>query len=112
MFDLFVFRHTQMGEDPHQTLRPEQTHQIVFQRNVEPGFSGISLTAGTAAQLIVDSSGLVTFRADDFQAPCFTCHIIQLDIRSTAGHVGGDGNGSRHTGLGHDLRLQLMELGI
>ena len=36
----------------------------------------------------------------------------QQDIGTTAGHVGGDGNRAVSSGSGHNLRLQLMELGI
>ena len=43
-------------EDLHHLLRAEQTHQIIFQRNVEAGFSRVSLTSGTTTQLIVDTS--------------------------------------------------------
>ena len=43
----------------------EQAHQIVLQRDVEPGLAGVTLTAGTAAELIVDPAGFVALGADD-----------------------------------------------
>ena len=46
----------------------EQAHQIVLQAQIEPALAGVALTAGTAAQLIVDPPGLVALGADDEQA--------------------------------------------
>ena len=46
----------------------EQTHEVVLQRDVEPRFAGVALTAGTAAQLVVDTAGVVPLGADDEQA--------------------------------------------
>ena len=34
----------------------EQAHKIVFKRNVKPRFARVALTAGAAAQLIVDTA--------------------------------------------------------
>ena len=45
----------------------EQSHQVVFQRQVEAGAARVALTAGTAAQLVVDTSGFVALGADDEQ---------------------------------------------
>ena len=36
----------------------------------------------------------------------------ELDVGAAAGHVGGDGDGARPAGLGHDLRLLLVEAGV
>ena len=36
----------------------------------------------------------------------------EQDVRTTAGHVGGDGHGAQATGLSDDLSLALMELGV
>ena len=49
---------------------------------------------------------------DDLQTACLSGHIVQLNIRTTAGHIGGNGNSTRLTGMGYDLSLHLMELGI
>ena len=38
--------------------------------------------------------------------------VVQLDIRTTARHVGGNGNRAVNTGVGNDFRLQFMELGV
>ena len=46
----------------------EQAHEVVLQRDVEPRLAGVALTAGTAAQLVVDTAGVVTLGADDEQA--------------------------------------------
>ena len=36
----------------------------------------------------------------------------QEDVRSSSGHVRGDGHGSLSASLGHDLRLALVILGV
>ena len=56
----------------HQILDPvaaEETHQVVLQREEEPGFARVALTAGTSAELVVDPAGLVPLGADDKEAP-------------------------------------------
>ena len=46
----------------------EDAHQVVFQRQIETARTGIALTAGTAAQLVVDTAGFVALGADDVQS--------------------------------------------
>ena len=50
------------------TLGAEQPHQVVLEREVEAGGSGVALAAGAAAQLVVDAAGLVAFGAQDVEA--------------------------------------------
>ena len=54
----------------------------------------------------------MALRSDDLQASHGSRLVIQLDIRTTARHVGGDGDRAVHAGVRHDLRFQLMELGV
>ena len=46
----------------------EETHDIVRQRKEEAALAGVALTAGTAAQLVIDTAGLVALGAEDEQA--------------------------------------------
>ena len=46
----------------------EQPHQVVAEREVEPGLAGVALTAGTTAQLVVDAARLVALGAEDVEA--------------------------------------------
>ena len=50
--------------------------------------------------------------ADNGQTAGGTYGRRQLDIGTTTGHVGGDGHGSRLSGLGHDFGLALVQLGV
>jgi hypothetical protein len=55
----------------HEVLHPvrgEDAHQAVFQRQVEAAGTGITLTAGTATQLVVDTARFVTLGGDHLQA--------------------------------------------
>ena len=50
--------------------------------------------------------------ADDLKSSQSLRLVVQLDIRTAASHVGGDGHCLVDAGLGHDLSLQLVELGV
>ena len=55
VLDLLAFRNAQRLKSLDEPLRSEQTHQVVFQGNVETALARVSLTSGTSAQLIVDT---------------------------------------------------------
>ena len=54
----------------------------------------------------------MALRTDDLKAAQFLGFLIQLNIRTTARHIGGNGHGSVDTGICYDLSLQFMELGV
>ena len=45
-------------------VRPEDAHQVVFEREEELRAAGIALAAGAAAQLVVDAPALVALGAE------------------------------------------------
>ncbi len=154
------------GGDGVHAVAAEQAHEVVFQREVELRGAGVSLTARTAAQLVVDAARLVALGADDAQAAgiqhlvvlpgahgpgllqgrCAVLvaggghapllHLVALvqrrveaagaqdvvgehvgvaaqqDVGAAAGHVGGDGDGPHASGLGDDVGLALVVLGV
>ena len=108
MFNLLALFYAQCIEYIHQTLGTKQTHQIIFQGNVKSGLSRVALTSGTSPQLVINPPGFMTLCTNDLQSSGSPCFIIQLNIRSTSGHVGGDGHSIMHTRLSHDLCLQLV----
>ena len=60
-----------MPEPLHQArdaVRPEDAHQVVFERQVEARGARVALAAGAAAQLVVDAARLVPLGADDVEA--------------------------------------------
>jgi len=59
------------GADLVHARTAEQAHKVIFERQIELRGARIALTAGTAAQLIVDTSAFVTLGADDAQAAGF-----------------------------------------
>ena len=109
MRDLLPLGHSQSVKDTDQSLGTEESHQIVLQGNIKLGFTGISLTAGTTAQLVIDTTGLMPLRTDDLQASGCLCFLVQLNIRTTTCHVGGNGHSTMNSGVSNDLRLSLME---
>ena len=56
------------GADLVHARAAEQAHKVVFERQVELRGARVALTAGTAAQLVVDTSAFVALGADDAQA--------------------------------------------
>src|SRR5690606_5824091 len=103
-------------------------HEAVFQRQIEAAGTGVALTACPATQLVVDTPRLVTLGSDHMQTTCFKYGLVALlpfglqlrdlvlgrvfqrsdfnfpvaaqqDVGTTAGHVGGNGDSPRTTGL-------------
>ena len=62
-----VGRDHHLGDAVH-LVAAEQAHEVVLERQVELGLARIALTAGTAAQLVVDTAGIVALGADNGQA--------------------------------------------
>ena len=52
----------------HHSLRAEKTHNVVGHGDEEAAFARVALTSGTAAQLIIDTAGLVALGAANKQA--------------------------------------------
>ena len=61
--------HAEALHQARDAVGAEDPHQVVFEREVEARRPGIALSAGAAAQLVVDAAGLVPLRRDDVQAP-------------------------------------------
>ena len=68
VLDRHAFFHAETLHQPGDAVGAEDAHQIVFEREVEPRRAGVALTAGAAAQLVVDAPRLVPLGGDDVQA--------------------------------------------
>ena len=169
LLDGGVLVHAQLFHHAHHPLRAEQAHDVVLQGQVEAALARVALTAGAAAQLVVDAPGLVALGAQDEQAAglpdllglglddllvlglrvgvllpgvqdllvvglgvagglgdelvahprlpqvCLGQELrvaAQHDVGAAAGHVGGHGDRPQLAGLGHDLGLLLVVLGV
>ena len=65
-FNGHAFFHAQTFHQPGDAVRThEDAHEVVFEREVEPRRTRVALTPGAAAQLVVDTAGLMAFGADD-----------------------------------------------
>ena len=64
VLDRHVVGHLERLQHPLDDVGLEQPHQVVAQRQVEPALARVALTAGAAAQLVVDPAGLVPLGAD------------------------------------------------
>jgi len=90
----------------------EQPDEIVFCREIEAALAGVALTAGAAAQLVVDAAALVALGAEHVEAAGLERLRIQLNVHAAAGHVGGDGDGAVPAGVQDDGGLSLVLLGV
>ena len=75
--DIFV-----KAQGVHQVLHAlaaENTHQVILKAQEEAGGAGVTLTAGTAAQLVVDTAALVPLCANDEQTAC-GAHLVGLGV--------------------------------
>ena len=61
--DRHILGQVQPGQQGLQRRAVEAPHQLVAQRQVEPGFAGIALPARATTQLVVDAAGLVALGA-------------------------------------------------
>ena len=53
-----------------QAVAAEQAHKVVLKGDVEAGFTRVALSAGTSAELVINTAGFVAFRADDVKSAC------------------------------------------
>ena len=65
----------------------EDAHQVVVEAEEELAGAGVTLPAGAAAELVVDSSGLVPFGAEDVQAADFGYARAEFDVGAAACHI-------------------------
>ncbi len=141
VLDGFALFHAQLLHHAGHAVGGEDPHQGIFHGEVETGGARVTLTTGTAAQLVVDTTGFVTLGADNVQTTggqhrivthlpggfqlgnLLAGRVLQLgdlclpvtaqhDVGTTTGHVGGDGDRTCLTGLGNDLRFHGVELGV
>ena len=68
VLDRHVVGDLHRGQHPVDPVGLEQPHQVVLERQVEPGLARVALPAGATAQLVVDPARLVPLGADDVQA--------------------------------------------
>ncbi len=70
MDDGFAFFQTQLLQHAVHPVCAENTHQIIFEAQVEFGAPWIALTTSTATQLIVDAAAFMSLGANDVEAAC------------------------------------------
>ena len=76
-FDGHCFIHAHAVHHRLQTLPAEQPHQVVLQRDDKFGHTGVALTAGAAAQLVIDAAAFMPLGAQDVKAAGLT-HLFRL----------------------------------
>lgn len=85
--DRHIVGQVQPGQQRLQRRTVEPPHELVTEREIEPGLARIALAARAAAQLVVDAPGLMAFGAEHVEtadldhffgfAGCFRLHLGQ-----------------------------------
>ena len=141
VLDGFALFHAQLLHHAGHAIGGEDPHQGIFHGEVEPGGTRVTLTTGTAAQLVVDTTGFVTLGTDNVQTTgsqhlivahlpgCFQLGNLlagrvlqggnlclpvttQHDVGTTTSHVGRDGDRAKLARLSDNFRFHGMELGV
>ncbi|RMV05524.1 hypothetical protein ALP17_05450 [Pseudomonas savastanoi] len=141
VLDSLTGLHAQRLHEILHAVRGEDTHQAVFERQVETAGTGVTLAAGTATQLVVDTARFVALGGNNVQATRFDhllmaflpvsldlCDLLrgrifqigdlyfpvtaQQDVGTATRHVGSNGQSTRTTGLRDDFCFFFVELGV
>ena len=78
MLDRFSFLHSEVLHDVAHPVGCKNTHKVIFQGEIEPRVTRITLATGSAPKLIVDSATFMSFRCNHVQATCFEHLIVVL----------------------------------
>jgi hypothetical protein len=65
VLDRGILVHAYPSHDGLKAVAPEPPHNIIFERYIEGRVAGVALASGAASKLVIDTPGLVAFRADD-----------------------------------------------
>ena len=102
--DGLILGHAQRIDDASHTLGAEQAHQVVLHGQVEGAFAGVALTAGAAAELIVNAAAFVALGAQNAQAAGLAYQLgIGLGVHFMLGQLLMEqGAGFQHQLIGGD----------
>ncbi len=78
MFDGLVFFHSYFFHDSFYVIPSEKPHKVILKGYIKAGRTRVSLPAGPAPQLVIDSPTLVSFRADNVKASKLNHLIVFL----------------------------------
>ncbi|MBA7601035.1 hypothetical protein ES703_08100 [subsurface metagenome] len=93
-------------------IATKAAHNIVLQRNVEAGASGVALASRTPSELVIDAPRLMALSADDMETALFSDPLAEHDIHATPCHVGGYCYRPGLACLGNNGCLFFMVLGV
>ena len=88
-----AFFQAKRGQHFLKPFRPEDTHQIVLERQIERRAARVTLTAGTTTQLVIDPTAFVTFRSQNIKATGLQhfflfVRVFRLDLFTNGNGIG------------------------
>ena len=88
MIDWLTFFPSYPGKCLDRPLRCKNAHQLIIKTQEELARACVTLSAGSAAELIIDTPGLVTLGPKDMQPTDFSHAGAEFYIRATPCHIG------------------------
>jgi len=96
--------------DHRDAIALEDAHEVIFTRDEELSGTRIALTATTTAELIIDTTRIVTSSADHNETAELSNTLCELNIGTTTCHVGCESNCTLFTSLSNNRSLTLVVL--
>ena len=90
----FLFWKAKAFHEGGHFVASKSSHEVVLHGDVELTEAWIALSAGSSSELVVDSSGFVSFCSEYGKASKFFYACAEFDVGSSSGHVGCDGDGA------------------
>ena len=84
-------------------------HEVVLKADVEYGCTWIPLARTTSTKLAINAAAAMAFRSNDHESTLVANSFTQLDVGSSTGHIGGDGDGAWLTRSSNDLGFLHVE---
>ena len=83
----FVFAHAKTVHEVLDVVTTEDTHQVIIEGEEVLARTRVTLTAGTTAQLVVDTARFMAFRTEHMQTAEFSHSRSKRNISTTTSHV-------------------------
>ena len=108
----FVFAHAKTVHEILDVVATEDTHQVVIEAQEILARTRVALTAGTTAQLVIDTTGFMAFRTEHMQTAEFSHSRSKSNVSTTTSHVRCNRHLVLVTGVLDDFSFAAMVLGV
>ena len=111
-FQRGVLVDAELAHEALHAFAAEDAHQVILEGQEESRLARIPLATRPAAELIVDAPRFVTLGADDVETADIGDTFAEHDVGAAPRHVRCDRDAAALPGIGDDIRLFLVQLGV